>query len=380
MKDSRFVSAPEDFEDLAVERQKGKGSQAEKKVKTAARNKRRSRQQKSGKQKEEKEQDEEEEGDLYDQVLNGPLPSTSKIEDSSAEEGSKQEDDDDSNDSQLGDEDDEDINEPLNLAPKPLQLDQLASYNSKVDMTGIIYLSRIPPGMGPAKVKHILSTYGDVGRIYLVAAANSKTSSSNSHSSSSSSKRAMKERHRPHRFTEGWVEFLDKRVARNTAELLNANTIGMVGATKSSKSSKKNGGTKKWKDDVWTMKYLPRFKWNMLSEQVAVEAATRAALLRQQLSQSKREQAEYLSQVERAGNYEKAQLKKRAREDRKAASSTAAPGEKEDEDGTKPVAKKQKRERNFEQRTSLSSKSRKSTGEGTAPIQGKLGSVLDSLF
>ena len=30
------------------------------------------------------------------------------------------------------------------------------------------------------------------------------------------------------------------------------------------------GGKKgsRWRDDVWTMKYLPKFKWNMLTEQI----------------------------------------------------------------------------------------------------------------
>jgi ESF2/ABP1 family protein len=30
------------------------------------------------------------------------------------------------------------------------------------------------------------------------------------------------------------------------------------------------GGKKgtRWRDDVWTMKYLPRFKWDMLTEQI----------------------------------------------------------------------------------------------------------------
>lgn len=59
---------------------------------------------------------------------------------------------------------------------------------------------------------------------------------------------------KPH-FTEGWVEFKDKKVARSVAEMLNAQPIG----------GKKGS---RWRDDVWTMKYLPRFKWNMLTEQV----------------------------------------------------------------------------------------------------------------
>ena len=59
---------------------------------------------------------------------------------------------------------------------------------------------------------------------------------------------------KPH-FTEGWAEFKDKRVARSVAEMLNAQPIGGKKGTR-------------WRDDVWTMKYLPKFKWNMLTEQV----------------------------------------------------------------------------------------------------------------
>ena len=56
-------------------------------------------------------------------------------------------------------------------------------------------------------------------------------------------------------YTEGWVEFVDKRIARSVADMLNAKTIG----------GKKGN---RWRDDIWTMKYLPKFKWNMLTEQV----------------------------------------------------------------------------------------------------------------
>lgn len=258
--DSRFTLPPEDFEELLPikkdKKGKGKGKQNDG---ASAVNKKRKRLSVAGDSDGDEEiltgdeGEEKEELDLYDEVLNGPIPSTSKaapLLDDDDDEG----DDEEKENENVGDEEEE----PLNTMPKPLQLDQLASYNSKVDKTGLIYLSRIPPGMGPSKVKHILSSYGDIGRIYLVAA---DSSSNNSRSRDNPSKH----KHRPHRFTEGWIEFLDKRVARHTAELLNARSIGDVSI---SRGSKKNGGTKKWKDDVWTMKYLPRFKWNMLSEQV----------------------------------------------------------------------------------------------------------------
>lgn len=96
-----------------------------------------------------------------------------------------------------------------------------------------------------------------------------------------------------------------------------------------------------------------------------MEAATRAALLRNELAQSKKEQAEYLRQVDRAKNYEKAQDKKRARQERRG--ETAADGT----DDSKP-AKKAKKDRDFEQRSVIAPK-----GSG---VDAKLGSVLDSLF
>jgi len=59
---------------------------------------------------------------------------------------------------------------------------------------------------------------------------------------------------KPH-YTEGWVEFKDKKVARSVAGMLNAQPIG----------GKKGP---RWRVDVWTLKYLPKFKWHMLTEQV----------------------------------------------------------------------------------------------------------------
>jgi len=35
-----------------------------------------------------------------------------------------------------------------------------------------------------------------------------------------------KERHQSHNFKEGWIEFMDKRVARSVADMLNAQNIG----------------------------------------------------------------------------------------------------------------------------------------------------------
>ncbi|KAI0301849.1 hypothetical protein B0F90DRAFT_1715832 [Multifurca ochricompacta] len=159
---------------------------------------------------------------------------------------------------------------------KPLTPEALAAFKSAQKQGGVIYISRIPPGMQPAKVRHLMSQYGEVGRVYL---------------QKEDAKRAYLRRKytatkKPH-YTEGWVEFKDKKVARSVAEILNAQTIGGKKGTR-------------WRDDVWTLKYLPKFKWHMLTEQVAHEAAIHTAQLHLELSQSKLEQREYLKNVELA--------------------------------------------------------------------------------
>ncbi|KAG5639153.1 hypothetical protein H0H81_006412 [Sphagnurus paluster] len=170
---------------------------------------------------------------------------------------------------------------------KPLTREALEEFKRIQDRAGVIYISRIPPGMRPAKVRHLMSMHGEIGRVYL---------------QQEDAKRAYLRRKytatKKAQFTEGWVEFKDKKVARTVAEMLNAQPIGGKKGTR-------------WRDDVWTMKYLPKFKWNMLTEQVAHEAAIHAAKLRVELSHSRTEQQEYLKNVELARVLEKRAEKKR---------------------------------------------------------------------
>jgi hypothetical protein len=74
----------------------------------------------------------------------------------------------------LADDGQDDQPEASTSAPKPgpgagLPAHLLpASMSGKNKQTpGLIYLSRIPPGMGPAQVKHLLGAYGEVGRVFL---------------------------------------------------------------------------------------------------------------------------------------------------------------------------------------------------------------------
>ncbi|KAH9843948.1 uncharacterized protein C8Q71DRAFT_698304 [Rhodofomes roseus] len=191
---------------------------------------------------------------------------------------------------------------PSEKVVKPLTPEALAAFKAAQERAGVLYISRIPPGMRPTKVRHIMSAYGEVGRVYLQQEDAKRAYLRRKYT-------ATKKAH----FTEGWVEFKDKRVARSVAEMLNAQPIGGKKGTR-------------WRDDVWTMKYLPKFKWNMLTEQIAHEAAAHAAQLRVELSQSRQEQREYLRNVELARVLDKrAERKRKAGADPDTTTAISAP-------------------------------------------------------
>jgi ESF2/ABP1 family protein len=56
-------------------------------------------------------------------------------------------------------------------------------------------------------------------------------------------------------FTEGWVEFEDKAVAKQVAAMLNGNPMG--GKRRSA-----------YHYDLWCIKYLNKFKWDHLTEEI----------------------------------------------------------------------------------------------------------------
>lgn len=151
---------------------------------------------------------------------------------------------------------------PSTKVVKPLTVEELAKFKAAQEKTGVVYISRIPPGMQPAKVRHLMSMYGEIGRVYLQPEGTFSSfvlSTFLALSIHVDAKRAYLRRKytstKKMHFTEGWVEFKDKKVARSVAEMLNAQPIGGKKGTR-------------WRDDVWTMKYLPKFKWSMLTEQI----------------------------------------------------------------------------------------------------------------
>merc|ERR1711872_612352 len=134
---------------------------------------------------------------------------------------------------------------------------------------GVIYLSSVPEGMNVTQTTAFFSEFGRVGRVFLQP---DKTD---------------KQKGKYNRvFSEGWVEFMSKKVARVAAERLNCQPVG--GKRKS-----------KAYEEIWNIKYLPRFKWVHLSERLAYEAAVRQQRMRTEISQVKREAEHFKNSVEK---------------------------------------------------------------------------------
>lgn len=88
-------------------------------------------------------------------------------------------------------------------------------------------------------------------------------------------------------FAEGWVEFESKRAAKAVCAKLNGQLI----ATR--KSSK-------FADILWSMKYLPRFKWVHLSERLTYEKAVHKQKMQAEVSQARKEAAFFQENLDRS--------------------------------------------------------------------------------
>jgi len=144
----------------------------------------------------------------------------------------------------------------------------MASVNKK-RKPGIIYLSSVPSGMNVSQTTSFFSEFGRVGRIFLQPdKMDKKTGKYN------------------RVFSEGWVEFMSKKVAKSVAESLNSIPVGGKRRSKAY-------------EELWNIKYLPRFKWVHLSERLAYEAAVRQQRMRTEISQVKREAEHFKNSVEK---------------------------------------------------------------------------------
>ncbi|KAJ1966057.1 snoRNA-binding rRNA-processing protein utp10, partial [Dipsacomyces acuminosporus] len=169
--------------------------------------------------------------------------------------------------------------------------DILAAQQSE-KRSGVVYMSRVPPFMKPIKVRHLLEKYAEIGRIYLAQEDDKRRK-----------KRVKSGGNRKKQFVEGWIEFTNKKYAKAVAQMLNSTAIG----------GKKHGF---YHDDLWNLKYLPKFKWRHLTEQLANEKASKEQRLENEISQSRRELDAYLKSVDRAKKMSSIKSKRQAKIER----------------------------------------------------------------
>lgn len=175
---------------------------------------------------------------------------------------------------------------------KVIDLEDIHAFNDEKDRTGILYLSRVPPMMGPQEVRNFLQPFGEITRLYLTPADKGKPGSRSKGQQTAPKKRGM--------FVDGWVEFRKKRCAKDAALALNGTPVG-------------GKRTSKYYGELWALKYLSKFKWSHLTEQIELEKATRQQKLQNEISQAKREASFYLKQAEKAETATKIEAKRAAR-------------------------------------------------------------------
>ncbi|XP_036888959.1 activator of basal transcription 1 [Sturnira hondurensis] len=153
---------------------------------------------------------------------------------------------------------------------------------------GIVYLGHIPPRFRPLHVRNLLSAYGEVGRVFFQPEEGfvRRKKKAAAASAAGGKKRSKYSKD----YTEGWVEFRDKRVAKRVAASLHNTPMG---ARRRSP----------FRYDLWNLKYLHRFTWSHLSEHLAFERQVRRQRLRAEVAQAKRETDFYLRSVERGKRF-----------------------------------------------------------------------------
>ena len=126
------------------------------------------------------------------------------------------------------------------------------NYKLKIKKSGVIYISYIPEGLTINGLRKKLEKYG-IKRIYLKPLSGKKN-----------------------HFKEGWLEFESKLMAKLCEYELNGQPIG----------GKKRDALS---DELWTFKYLHKFKWHHLMDKLHMKQKTREQQLKTTISQAQRE-------------------------------------------------------------------------------------------
>lgn len=103
------------------------------------------------------------------------------------------------------------------------------------------------------------------------------------------------------KFVDGWIEFHEKKRAKRCADLLNGQQIGG--------KKRKNA----YREDVWCIKYLHKFKWDDIKAQERYDFQVRKKRFDAKMAQSRRESNFLVEQMEESKKWKKMVEKKNAK-------------------------------------------------------------------
>jgi len=150
----------------------------------------------------------------------------------------------------------------------------LQQEEAKEDRRGICHVAAIPNSMSHPEFKRIMEKFGEIGRYYMQP-----------EDAKDRLRRKRSGGEKRIRYTEAWVEFAERKLAKRVAESLHGTQIG---------GHKRRA---RWHGDIWNIRYLPKFKWTQLREGATYNKVVRRARFEQKLNQATRENNAYLDRV-----------------------------------------------------------------------------------
>ncbi|XP_005103805.1 pre-rRNA-processing protein esf2 [Aplysia californica] len=152
------------------------------------------------------------------------------------------------------------------------------SHSLESERPGIIYLSAVPEFMTVQRLRNTFEEFGEINRTFFQPVEKSY-----------SYKKGLL-------FSEGWVEFRQRKVAKYVAVALNNTQVG---------GKKRNP----WYNCIWNIKYLPKFTWTDVNADRELKRATYDSRIRADISQVKKQTNYYVSNIEKSKTLQ--EMKKR---------------------------------------------------------------------
>lgn len=159
----------------------------------------------------------------------------------------------------------------------------------KSPKSGVVYLSRVPPGMDIGALRSLLSRVGTLGRVWLRPES----------AASLAERRSLTGARRRTEFRDGWAEFVRRRDARRAVDLLNGQP--MAGATRRGR----------WADDLWCMRLLRGYTWADLVDETCAGARERTLRVKAEVAAARRERSFVEERVAMAKRIERDEEAKR---------------------------------------------------------------------